>query len=47
MAGEVDAAFATEPFITDTERRAGAVRIVDVAAGPTADLPTAEPGLDR
>jgi NitT/TauT family transport system substrate-binding protein len=41
MAGEVDAAFATEPFIKDTERRAGAVQIVDVAAGPTADLPTA------
>jgi NitT/TauT family transport system substrate-binding protein len=41
MAGEVDAAFVTEPFISDTERRAGAVQIVDVAAGPTADLPTA------
>ncbi|HEX2131290.1 MAG TPA: ABC transporter substrate-binding protein [Actinophytocola sp.] len=37
----VDAAFATEPFIQDTEKRAGAVPIFDTAVGPTADMPTA------
>lgn len=40
-AGEVDAAFVTEPFIEDTKRRAGAVPIFDTAVGPTENLPTA------
>lgn len=40
-AGEVDAAFVTEPFIQDTKNRAGAVPVFDTAVGPTADLPTA------
>jgi NitT/TauT family transport system substrate-binding protein len=40
-AGSVDAAFATEPFIQDTQKRAGAVPIFDTAVGPTADMPTA------
>ena len=38
---QVDAAFVTEPFITDTERNAGAVPVFDTATGPTADMPTA------
>jgi NitT/TauT family transport system substrate-binding protein len=37
----VDAAFVTEPFITDTERNAGAVPVFDTAVGPTEDMPTA------
>jgi NitT/TauT family transport system substrate-binding protein len=37
----VDAAFATEPFIQDTHKRAGAVTIFDTAVGPTANFPTA------
>jgi NitT/TauT family transport system substrate-binding protein len=40
-AGTVDAAFATEPFITDTERNAGAVPVFDTATGPTENMPTA------
>ncbi|GAB3461525.1 ABC transporter substrate-binding protein [Actinophytocola sediminis] len=40
-AGDVDAAFATEPFIQDTHKRAGAVTIFDTAKGPTADIPAA------
>lgn len=40
-AGEVDAAFVTEPFIEDTKTRAGAVPVFDTAVGPTEDLPTA------
>lgn len=39
--GAVDAAFVTEPFITDCERRAGAVPVFDTATGATADMPTA------
>lgn len=37
--GRVDAAFATEPFIQDTMKRAGARPIADLCTGPTADLP--------
>jgi NitT/TauT family transport system substrate-binding protein len=40
-AGEVDAAFVTEPFIEDAKRRAGAVPVFDTAVGPTENLPTA------
>lgn len=40
-AGEVDAAFVTEPFLTDTQKTAGAVPIFDTAVGPTADMPVA------
>ncbi|HEX6359142.1 ABC transporter substrate-binding protein [Actinophytocola sp.] len=40
-AGTVDAAFATEPWLQDAERNAGAVPVFDTATGPTADLPTA------
>lgn len=38
---QVDAAFATEPFIQDTHKRAGAVTLFDTAVGPTANIPTA------
>jgi len=40
-ARDVDAAFVTEPFIQDTQKRAGAVPIFDTAVGPTADMPVA------
>lgn len=40
-AGDVDAAFVTEPFTTQTHQKAGAVPIFDPAVGPTADMPTA------
>jgi NitT/TauT family transport system substrate-binding protein len=40
-AKDVDAAFVTEPFITQTQQKAGAVPIFDTATGPTADFPTA------
>lgn len=40
-AGDADAAFFTEPFITLADSSIGAELIVDLAAGPTADLPTA------
>lgn len=40
-AGNVDAAFVTEPFIQDTMKKAGAQPIFDTATGPTADMPTA------
>lgn len=39
--GDVDAAFLTEPFLTQAAQSVGAVPVVDTAAGPTADLPTA------
>jgi NitT/TauT family transport system substrate-binding protein len=39
--GDVDAAFLTEPFITLAARSVGAVPVVDTAAGPAVDLPTA------
>lgn len=41
QARHVDAVFATEPFITDVERRTGAAPLFDTATGPTADFPTA------
>lgn len=40
-AGDVDAAFVTEPFLSQTRIDAGAVPIFDAATGPTADLPVA------
>ncbi|WP_424923235.1 ABC transporter substrate-binding protein [Amycolatopsis arida] len=39
--GDVDAAFLTEPFITQAAKSIGAVTVVDTATGPTKDLPTA------
>lgn len=39
--GDVDAAFMTEPFITQAVKTVGAVPVFDTAAGPTADFPTA------
>jgi NitT/TauT family transport system substrate-binding protein len=39
--GDVDAAFLTEPFITQAEKSVGAIPIFDAATGPTADFPTA------
>lgn len=39
--GDVDAAFMTEPFITQAVKTFGAVPVFDTAAGPTADFPTA------
>jgi NitT/TauT family transport system substrate-binding protein len=40
-AGDVDAAFVTEPWIVHSQKNAGAVPIFDTAAGPTADMPVA------
>jgi NitT/TauT family transport system substrate-binding protein len=37
---QVDAAVMVEPFITGASKAVGAVSILDVAAGPTADIPT-------
>jgi NitT/TauT family transport system substrate-binding protein len=39
--GAVDAAFLTEPFLTDAQKKVGAVPVFDTAAGPTANMPTA------
>lgn len=39
--GDVDAAFVTEPFLSQTQTEAGAVPIFDTATGPTADMPVA------
>jgi NitT/TauT family transport system substrate-binding protein len=39
--GDVDAAFMTEPFITQAVRTVGAVPVADPATGPIADFPTA------
>jgi NitT/TauT family transport system substrate-binding protein len=39
--GDIDAAFLTEPFLTDAVRKVGAVPVLDTAKGPTAELPTA------
>ncbi len=39
--GRVDAAFVTEPFLSQTQTEAGALPIFDTATGPTADMPTA------
>ncbi len=39
--GDVDAAFLTEPFITQAEKTVGAVPVFDTATGTTADFPTA------
>ena len=40
-AGQVDAAFLTEPFLADAQKRVGAVPVFDTAQGPTANMPTA------
>lgn len=40
-AGNVDAAFVTEPFLSQTQTVAGALPIFDTATGPTADMPVA------
>ncbi|WP_051793925.1 ABC transporter substrate-binding protein [Kibdelosporangium aridum] len=37
--GNVDAAVVIEPFVTLTQKSMGAVPIVDIASGPTAELP--------
>lgn len=37
---QVDAAVMVEPFITGASKAVGAVSVLDVAAGPTADIPT-------
>jgi NitT/TauT family transport system substrate-binding protein len=39
--GDVDAAFMTEPFITQAAKTVGAVPVFDTATGPTANIPTA------
>jgi NitT/TauT family transport system substrate-binding protein len=39
--GDVDAAFMTEPFITQAAKTVGAVPILDTATGPTQNFPTA------
>lgn len=40
-AGQVDAAFLTEPFLTGAQKTVGAVPVFDTAVGPTANMPTA------
>jgi NitT/TauT family transport system substrate-binding protein len=40
-AGKIDAAFMTEPFMTEAKKSVGAVPVFDTAAGPTLNLPTA------
>lgn len=40
-AGDVDAAFLTEPFLTGAQKTVGAVPVFDTATGPTANLPSA------
>jgi len=44
--GNVDAAFVTEPFITNAQKSVGAVPIFDTAVGPTANMPTAGYGAN-
>ncbi|MFD9895561.1 ABC transporter substrate-binding protein [Amycolatopsis sp. NPDC059027] len=39
--GDIDAAFLTEPFITQSARAVGSVPVVDTATGSTQDFPTA------
>ncbi|MCE7009095.1 ABC transporter substrate-binding protein [Kibdelosporangium philippinense] len=39
--GDVDAAFLTEPFVTQAIKTVGAVPLFDTATGPTAGMPTA------
>jgi NitT/TauT family transport system substrate-binding protein len=39
--GDVDAAFMVEPYITQSERQAGAIPTVDAASGPTDGIPIA------
>lgn len=39
--GQVDAAFLTEPFLTQAQKQYGAVPVFDTAVGPTANMPTA------
>lgn len=39
--GDVDAAFMSEPVLTQAAKTTGATPIVDVASGPTADFPVA------
>jgi NitT/TauT family transport system substrate-binding protein len=39
--GDVDAAFMTEPFLTQSARTTGTVGVFDLATGPTEDFPTA------
>lgn len=38
---QVDAAFLTEPFLTQVQKQYGAVPVFDTAVGPTANMPTA------
>jgi NitT/TauT family transport system substrate-binding protein len=44
--GDVDAAFMTEPFITQAAKTVGAVPVFDTATGPTANIPTAGYGVN-
>jgi NitT/TauT family transport system substrate-binding protein len=39
--GDVDAGFLTEPFITQSAKNDGTVKIIDTASGATKDFPTA------
>jgi NitT/TauT family transport system substrate-binding protein len=38
---DIDAAFMTEPYVTDSAKKVGAVPVFDTATGPTQDFPTA------
>jgi NitT/TauT family transport system substrate-binding protein len=44
--GEVDAAFVTEPFVSQAQKATGAVPVLDTAVHHTAELPTAGFGVD-
>jgi NitT/TauT family transport system substrate-binding protein len=39
--GQVDAAFLTEPFLAQAQKKFGAVPVFDTAVGPTANMPAA------
>jgi len=43
---QVDAAFVTEPFLTDVQRKVGAVPVFDTATGATSNMPTAGYGAN-
>jgi NitT/TauT family transport system substrate-binding protein len=44
--GDVDAAFVTEPFLSQAQKTVGAVPVFDTATGPTANMPTAGYGAN-
>lgn len=45
--GEVDAAYMTEPYLSQAEKVLGSVQLLDTAAGPTADMPVTGYGTTK